>query len=245
MRIPSIGLSAVMVLTLVGFGPGRSTPPTSVDALRLPKPLSEYMRDRYGAEEFLAWTRKRHWNGNERPRKCHASENCNGNEAQLLIEEAEGAEGIYFNTYNSPTEILVGRLENTGKKKDILFGDELPPDPKAEGFVFLSTRRGKPVPHFVRLYFKNGVPHLDDRGYGADPFHQCDNDQPSGKTDADFKDCRRRNPSGIDSIGRPFDSTDGMAWFSCAEGCCGSSFPPFGGRGKNPPSPRPKPKQNR
>ena len=243
MRISSIGMPAVMVLTLVGFGPDRSSTSPSAEALRLPKSLAEYTKDRNGAEEFLAFVRKRHWNGNERPRKCHQSENCTGNDALLLIEEAEGAEGISFTTYNSPTEILVGRVENTGKRKDILFGDDLPPDPKAEGFVFLSRSKGKAVPHFVRLYFKDGIPHLDDKGYAADEFHKCDNDGPSGKTDADFKDCphmnaRRRG----DSTARPLDSSDGIAWFSCAEGCCGSSFPPFSRKKPVAPKPKPRPK---
>ena len=49
----------------------------------------------------------------------------------------------------------------------------------------------------------------------------------TGKDEADFKPCDKNKPDLVDPDQRELAATDADAWFACAEGCCGSSFPPF------------------
>jgi len=216
---------------LLAFGPSRKSPPTaSANALLLPKPFEYYARDQKTVAEFYAFVMNNKWNGHERTRKCHPAKTCNGT-TTMVIEEVRGAQNQWF-TKSVPKgqRILIGRLENTGELDDTLYWKELPAGQNAQGFVFLEgndANQGYPVMIVITFH--------DNKGYlneytPDDPtkslFMPCDKTRTDGY-EADFKPCpNTRPPLAADDAVRIADASFSGAWFSCQEGCCGSSFPP-------------------
>lgn len=239
---PGTGASAAAPSTSAAdtttLGPGRSVSDTAIPprngvkaaglaSARLPKPIAYYSSNSQARNaELYSFIMNHRWNGHERDRKCYPQGSCSG-KTKMVIEEVEGADKLKF-TSSIPAGqwILVGRMENTGDKEDIVYHDELPPHQNAQGFVFLEGGTdGKVYPVLSVFKFQGNVTLRTDY-YGRNPMVPCDSTHTDG-FEADFKPCPNDNPSlSAEDKRRIQDASISGAWFSCQEGCCGSSYPP-------------------
>jgi hypothetical protein len=204
----------------------------------LTKPLSEYTRDQYTAAEFWYIANSRNWKGHTRTRKCHDENKCGQQpKAKMWVGAAEATASDSFTVARPLTIRFVGKLENQGDEEDVVYHDLIPP--KAEAYVILESVTGK-VAVKLAVYTKvNGIPHLEIHSTEKQ-FRKCDDYHDNGD-EGDFKPCPNLHPRlAADDPIRVRDATDSYAWFSCAEGCCGASFPPFVVKNDSTSPPAPK-----
>lgn len=193
--------------------------------LTLSKPLSYYTKDQYTAAEFWYIANSRKWNGQVRYRKCHDENKCDHQpKAKMWVGAADGAASDSFTVARPLTIRFVGKLENQGNEEDVIYHDVIPP--KAEAYFMLESLTGKVAPKLAVYTKVNGIPHLEIHDTEKQ-FRKCDDYHENGD-EGDFKPCPNTHPRlRVDDPIRVRDATDAYAWFSCAEGCCGASFPPF------------------
>ena len=145
----------------------------------------------------------------------------------MVIEEIEGGDTIKFTDFQGGGQVLVGRLENTGDEEDVVFHGIIPPKQNALAVVLLVRGASNKVyPKLVVTRYLNGVT-ITDTYIGGNPFIVCDATHTNG-FEADFKPCPNTKPDlPWNDRQRVLDSFVDGAWFSCSEGCCGSSYPPL------------------
>lgn len=231
-RMAVLCFAACMVTSCDGGGNKSPQPPSRPQRnplLTLPSDLFTYYHtsDPARAEEFRQFAQKMKWKTNERERKC-AKSNCNG-EARMQIDAPDGVSQVDFKKVNANEQVLVGRLESVGDEEDFVYKDWLPARKHTSGYIVLvGDANGDVTPWLAVLSRKGKDANLDL--YKGSPFYApcVPQDEHAAYPDtADFKECTGKAPGGgADSVSKR-DFTDGLAWFSCTEGCCGSSFPPF------------------
>lgn len=206
--------------------PKTATKSAAALGTRLPKALDAYRSNAKDNAELYSFVMNHRWNGHERTRKCYPKGSCSGT-TKMVIEEVEGGDTIHFTRIPAGTWVLVGRMENTGDKEDIVYHGELPPKQNAQGFVFLQGGTdGNVYPVLSVFSFQNNVTYRHD-WYGSNPVIPCDTVH-VGTFEGDFKPCPNTNPRlGPTDRRRVLDASIAGAWFSCQEGCCGSSYPPL------------------
>ena len=197
---------------------------------KLPHPLDYYKTHE---AEFFDFVRQRNWYGTKRWRKCKHNVLCkHGARTRMSAEAIEGSDNLSFLGIAKDEHVIVGRLKNIGFYDDTVY-DMVPPNPggwTTEAYVVLEGTGTEVLPHLAILSFTgfpNPTPHLKVEDY-VTPVTQCDNYHVSGYV-GDFKACSRdRDPKlKWDDPVSVRDASEAFAWFSCAEGCCGSSFPPL------------------
>jgi len=202
-----------------------------------------YGKDEKGALEFRKFAQHLIWKSNERERKCGKNNKCNGEAlARMQIDAPEGVKDVDFTTVKPNEQVLVGRLENVGEEEDYVYDGVLPPNKHTSGYVVLvGDANGKVTPWLAIYTYQGHKTKLDLRSGGPFKVPCVQGDvHPWPVDSADFKPCTRSGAQAQGDTISPRDYTEALAWFSCTEGCCGSSFPPFTVKTDTVPPPKPK-----
>lgn len=185
-----------------------------------------------GPTEFLHIVRSMGWNGYDRSRKCKGGEGC-GNDALtwMRVQASEDANAIPFTRIPADQRVVVGRLENIGLYHDIWYSDLPRPQDNngltAEGYFVIEGSKTGGSPTLAILQFQNvsGTWKWTLTTY-PDPtasFKTCDKRKHNAY--GDFKPKCKFTRAELGARYSVADASDALAWFSCLEGCCGSSFP--------------------
>jgi hypothetical protein len=234
--IVAVGLAACVLTSCGGDGKKPEPQPPAPGGHRNPDLtlkqdlFNYYGKDEKGALEFRKFAQHLQWKSNERERKCGGNNKCKGEAlARMQIDAPEGVKDVDFKKVGANEQVLVGRLENTGDEEDVDYEGILPPSKHTTGYIVLVGGATGAVTPWLALYSYHGHNTKLDLRKGTPFYVPCNPNEPhpAPADSADFKSCTRTGAEAKGDTISPRDYTDALAWFSCTEGCCGSSFPPF------------------
>ena len=218
----------------------------------LPFPLAYYSQR---PVEFDRFIRQRGWIGHKRRRKCKGQPQCEGpNPTSSTMGQADAIEDANRVSLRGlpGNGVVIGRVMNLGSLPEDRY--DLPPavSNRAAQHLYIVVMPASPAPPpgqpayarqvFARLAFSSsGDPTSLTVEDVVGRFVDCDHgDLPWPFPSGDFRGCtrtavRRLLPAerqsvlaGNDPL-RVLDEFNGLAWMSCAHGCCTSEYPPLTG----------------